>query len=81
MRKDPEAYKAYQAEYYQRNKERLNEYKRKYHKDVHLKNYKDLHFYLAKDLAEEFEAKLKEEGLTMTEIIVKAIEKYVGKRG
>lgn len=73
--------KAYQAEYYQKNKERLNEYKRKYHKDVRLRDYKDVHFYLAKDIAEEFEAKTQKEGITMTEVIVKAIEKYIGKRG
>lgn len=73
--------KAYQAEYYQKNKERLNEYKRKYHKDVKLKNYKEIHFDLPKELVEEFEVKLKKEGLTKTEVLTKAIEKYIGKRG
>lgn len=73
--------KAYQAEYYQKNKERLNEYKKNYEKNVMRKRYKHYVVYVPLDISEEFDKKLIQTGETITEVLNKAIEKYIGKRG
>lgn len=79
MRKDPNATKKYQAEYYQRNKERLNAYKREYEKNVMRGRNKRYGFYVDRELAGEFEEKLAKNGENITDVLLKAIKKYIGK--
>lgn len=69
----------YYREYYKKNKERLNEYKRNYSKNVMYKNYKKFSAFIDKEKAKLFEAKLIKDKMTATDFIVKAIEDYIKK--
>lgn len=71
--------KKYQAEYYQRNKERLNEYKKDYQAKVTKVNQKQLAVNIDRDVIEEFEKKLTKEGITKADFLRKAITEYLKK--
>jgi len=71
--------KQYQAEYYQKNKDRLNEYKKEYQKNVVRKENKHFGAYIDKDLTEELEKKLTKEGITKADFLRKAITEYLKK--
>lgn len=71
--------KQYQAEYYQRNKDKLNEYKKEYQANVVRKNTKSFHVQIEKDLMAEFEKKLTKDGITKADFLRKAITEYLKK--
>lgn len=72
--------KAYQAEYYQRNKERLNKYKKDYAKNVTNKLYKRFAVYLDKDLMNELEKYLIKNNITKTDFVKKCIMEYLNEQ-
>lgn len=72
-------HKQYQAEYYQRNKDRLNEYKKEYQKNVVRKENKHFGVYIEKDLSEQLEKKLLKDGITKADFLRKAIIEYLKK--
>lgn len=71
--------KQYQAEYYQRNKDRLNEYKKEYQANVVRKNTKSFHVQIEKDLMAELEKKLTKDGITKVDFLKNAIMEYLKK--
>lgn len=77
---DKEKYNAYHREYYQRNKERLQEYKRNYSKNKMYKQYKKYSAFVDRDLAEKFDKKLEENNDNITDFIQRAVEKYVNEK-
>lgn len=69
--------KKYQAEYYQRNKDRLNSYKKKYDRDVTRVDNKKFGAYIDRDLMEKFEKKLRKDGITKSDFLRDKIIEYL----
>ena len=71
--------KKYQAEYYQKNKDKINEYRRNYNKNVMNKTKTHFGGYLDRELIEQLEKKLKKDNLTKSEFLRKKIIEYLEK--
>ena len=77
MYKDKEKQKRYMAEYFQKHKSRINEYRKNYDKNVTRKYKKNLGVYIEKDLIEKFENKLVKDNLTKTDFVKQKILEYL----
>ena len=75
--RDSKKYKEYQAEYFQKNKERINEYRKQYNKNVMSKLKKEFHVSVDRDIMEDLENKLLKDGLTKADFLRKAIQEYL----
>lgn len=67
----------YMREYYQKNKEHIQAYKREYSKNNMYKRFKKICAFVDRDLCEKFENKLLEDKINITDFITKKIEEYV----
>lgn len=77
---DKEKYNAYHREYYQRNKEKLQEYNKNYSKEKTYKKFKKICAFVDRDLADKFDEKLLKDNDNITDFMTRAVEKYVNEK-